>query len=112
MSLTRAAKAVVVSYSLAGSDQITVDLTGDVVSSRGARAGIPVQRRLVYGSDRAMALFLIHWKLEHNDADCQTSLLTGARAERCRANHGSPQRPDMHVPIFGRFRVRTAIRDM
>ena len=27
MSLTRAAKAVVVSYSLAGSDQITVDLT-------------------------------------------------------------------------------------
>jgi hypothetical protein len=27
-----------------------------------------------------MALFLIHRKLEHNDADCQTSLLTGARA--------------------------------
>jgi hypothetical protein len=52
MSFTRTAKAVVVSCSLASSDQITLDLTVTLYQISSARAGIPVRRRRLHGDGR------------------------------------------------------------
>ena len=44
-------------------------------------------------------------------ADCETSLLTSAAAERCSDNAGGLLRFGGHVLLFRRFRDRAAIRD-
>ena len=66
---------------------------------------------LVFHADQSVALFPRHRQADRDDADCQTSLLTGAEAERPCADDRSLLSFGSHALLFGRFRDRATIRD-